>query len=179
MTREERKEYNKLYYQAHKKEHNKKMKAWQEEHREAYKTYQKAYQKVWHKEHKEEIKTKNKVWREDNREEFNNRSKKYYQKHREEVLAYRKFDINSLGQSKNYIREKSRRYLVKYGQKIKGYEIHHCFGYSEPYKFIYCSKSLHLKIHQFLRDNNIDADSDHYEQIKHLLDKTVVVYGVN
>ena len=178
MTREERKAYNKAYYQAHKEEHNKKMKAWQEEHREAYKTYQKTYHKVWHEEHREDIKEKNKAWREENREEFNKRMKRYYQNHIEEVLAYRKSDINSLGQSKNYIREKSRRYLVKHGQKIKGYEIHHCCTYTEPYKFIYCSREIHLKIHQYLRDNNIDADSDHYDKIKHLLDENTLVYGV-
>ena len=28
------------------------------------------------------------------------------------------------------------------------------------------------------RQHNIDADSDHYEQIKHLLDETVVKYGI-
>ena len=34
------------------------------------------------------------------------------------------------------------------------------------------------RIHQYLRQHNIDADSDHYEQIKHLLDDTVVLYGI-
>lgn len=178
MTKEERKEYNKAYYKVHKEEHNKKMKAWQEEHREAYKTYQKTYHKVWHEEHREDIKEKNKAWREENREEFNKRMKRYYQNHREEVLAYRKSDLNSLGQTKDSIRKKSQSILKKSGIKIPDYEIHHCFTYNDPSKFIYCSKELHLKIHQFLRDNKIDADSDHYEQIKHLLDETVVVYGV-
>ena len=142
-TKEQRKEYMKAYYQAHKEdrkayyeankeEHNKKMKAWQEEHREAYKAYQKAYQKA----HKEE----NKAYQ------------KAYQK------AYKKADVNSLGETKNSIRQKSLRYLKKHGIKIKGYEIHHCFGYDDPSKFIHCSKEMHLQIHQFLRDNNIDAD---------------------
>ncbi len=39
-------------------------------------------------------------------------------------------------------------------------------------------EEIHLKIHQYLRDNNIEADSNHFEQIKHLLDDTVVLYGV-
>ena len=37
---------------------------------------------------------------------------------------------------------------------------------------------MHLKIHQFLRDNNIDADIDHYEQIKQLLDEKVITFGL-
>lgn len=77
------------------------------------------------------------------------------------------------------VRQKSRLYLYKHGTKIEGYEIHHCCTYNEPYKFIYCSKEIHLKIHQYLRDNNISADTDHYEQIKHLLEDTVVLYGLD
>ena len=53
--------------------------------------------------------------------------------------------------------------------KIPGYEIHHCFGYEDPSKFIYISKELHLKIHQYLRDNNIDADTDHWMAIRDLV----------
>ena len=87
--------------------------------------------------------------------------------------------MNSLGQTKYNIRKKSGNYLRKYGKNIEGYQIHHCFTYNDPTKFIYCSKEMHLKIHEFLRDNNIDADTDHYEQIKHLLDDTVIIYGVN
>ena len=56
--------------------------------------------------------------------------------------------------------------------KISSYEIHHCFGYDDPSKFIYCSKELHLKIHQFLRDNNIDADTDHWMAIRDIVNNS-------
>ena len=108
--------------------------------------------------------------------------KAYREAHKEERKAYLKAyqiaDVNSLGQSKSNIRKKSRRYLNKYGTKIEGYEIHHCCTYTEPYKFIYCSKEMHLMIHSYLRQHNIDADSNHFDQIKHLLDDTVVLYGI-
>lgn len=131
----------------------------------------KEYKSAWYQAHKKEVKA---------------RSKAYYHSHKEEhkeynntyMKAYVKSNVNSLGQTKASIRLKSSRYLSKHGTKIEGYEIHHCCTYTEPYKFIYCSKEIHLKIHQYLRDNNISADSDHYEQIKHLLDNTVVLYGV-
>ena len=123
-----------------------------------------------------------KAYRQSHKQEFNARNKAYYQAHKKEqndrMKSYNKADVNSLGQTKQSIRKKSRRYLNKYGKKIPGYEIHHCCSYTEPYKFIYCSKEMHLKIHSYLRANNIDADSDHYEQIKHLLDDTVVLYGL-
>lgn len=131
----------------------------------------KEYHKAWYQAHKKEEKAKR---------------KDYYQAHNKEIMAkqkeyqkeYHKADVNSLGQTKMSIRCKSNRYLNKYGKKIPGYEIHHCCTYTEPYKFIYCSKEMHLKIHQYLRDNNIDADSNHYNLIKHLLDDKVVLYGI-
>lgn len=97
---------------------------------------------------------------------------------REYSKAYKKADLNSLGQTKHRIRKKSRMYLSKYGTKIKGYEIHHCCTYDEPYKFIYCSKYIHLKIHKYLREHNIAVDSNHYKYIKHLLDDTVIKYNI-
>ena len=93
----------------------------------------------------------------------------YYQTHKEQAKAYNRSDVNSLGQTKHSIRVKSLKILKKSGINIPGYEIHHCFGYNDPTKFIYISKSLHLKIHQFLRDNNIDADSDHWMQIRDMV----------
>ena len=137
MTKEERKEYMKAYYQAHKE-------AFKEKCREANKE----------------------------------KCRAYYQAHKDSEKEKKQSDLNSLGQTKNSIRLKSLSILNKSGTKIPGYEIHHCFGYDDPNKFIYCSKELHLKIHQFLRDNNIVADSDHYEQIKHLLDDSVVLYNI-
>lgn len=94
------------------------------------------------------------------------------------MKAYRKSELNSLGQTKSSTRSKSQYYLRKYGKKIEGYQIHHCCTYTEPYKFIYCSKDMHKLIHAYLRQHNISADSDHYEYIKHLLDYTVVLYGL-
>ena len=132
---------------------------------------QKAYMKAWYEAHKEEQKAYKKAWKEAHKEEYK-ANQNSYQK------AYKQSDLNSLGQSKHNIRSKSRRYLVKYGTKIPGYQIHHCCTYDDPTKFIYCSKEIHLKIHQFLRDNNLDADSNHYEQIKHLLDEKVVLYNI-
>ena len=98
--------------------------------------------------------------------------------HKEDIKAYIKADVNSIGQTKHIIRQKSRRYLYKYGTKIKDYQIHHCCTYDEPYKFIYCSKEIHSLIHAYLRQHNIDADSDHYEYIKHLLDDSVIKYNI-
>lgn len=147
------------------------MKAWRQAHKEDIKTYKKA----WNQEHREEQKAKNKAWYQENKEERRAKAKAYRQDHREErkayYKAYRKSDTNSLGQTKNSIRSKSSYYLfntLKHN-KLNGYEIHHCFGYEDYRNFIYIPKSLHLKIHQFLRDNHIDADTDHYDKIVHLI----------
>lgn len=148
MTKEERKEYNRVYYQAHKEE-------------------RKEYKKDWYQAHKELEKIKMKVWN-----KVNNEKRKTWFK------SYIKNDLNSLGQTKNSIRKKSWRYLKKYGTMIDGYEIHHCCTYTEPYKFIYCSRQIHKMIHSYLRQHNIDSDSDHYEYIKHFLDDSVIKYGI-
>ena len=126
-------------------------------------TDRKEYQKAYYQSHKEEAKATMKAWK---------------QSHKEEIKEYYKADVNSLGQTKASIRKKSQRYLKKYGTKIQGYQIHHCCTYNDPYKFIYCSKEMHRFIHAYLKQHNIDADSNHYEYIKHLLDDTVVLYGV-
>lgn len=78
-------------------------------------------------------------------------------------------DLNSNGIPKCNIRTRSRKILGKCHAKLPGYEIHHCFGYEDPNKFLYIPKSLHLKIHQFLRDNKIPADSDHWFAIRELV----------
>ena len=156
MTKEERKAY---------------LKAWRASHKEQRKAYMKAYYEA----HKEQAKE----YREAHREERKAAMKAWSEAHRQESYKYKKSDVNSLGQTKTSIRSKSSRILKQMNLHIPGYETHHCFGYEYPSKFIYCSKELHLKIHQFLRDNNIDADSDHYEQIKHLLDDSVVKYGID
>ena len=139
----------------------------------------KEYMKVWKLAHKESEKAKKQVWCAAHKEQTKVYKKAWDAANKEYSRAYNKTDVNSFGQTKYSIRKKSRIILKKSGIKIPGYEIHHCFGYDDPSKFIYISKSLHLKIHQFLRDNNIIADSNHYEQIKHLLDDSVVKYGID
>ena len=125
------------------------------------------YMKAWKEAHRQSEKAKLKAWKEANKEHCN-----------EYMKDYMKSDVNSLGQTKSSIRKKSQRYLNKYGTKIQGYQIHHCCTYDEPYKFVYCSIEMHKLIHAYLRAHNIDADSNHYELIKHLLDDTVVLYGL-
>ena len=93
----------------------------------------------------------------------------WYLKNKEKCYDYKKADLNSLGQTKQSIRLKSISILKQMNLKIQGYEIHHCFGYEDASKFIYISKELHLKIHQFLRDNNIDADTDHWMDIRDIV----------
>ena len=164
MTKEEIKERNrnrKEYFKRYRNEHRQHLleygKAWYEANKEEMKEYNKAKVKAWQEEHKDEYKAYQKA----------------YQK------AHYKSDLNSLGQTKGSIRSKSQRYLKKYGNIIKGYEIHHCCTYTEPYKFIYCPIELHRLIHSYLKAHNIDADSEHYDQIKHLLDDSVVLYGID
>ena len=148
--KEDRKAYRKAYYEAHREEHIAYMKAYAKAYYEAHKEQRKARMKEWQASHKEQVKAYQKVYKK----------------------AYIKSDVNSKGQTKHSIRKKSQRILKKSGIKIPGYQIHHCFGYEDPSKFIYCSKSLHLKIHQFLRDNEIDVDKDHWMAIRDLVNST-------
>ena len=174
MTKEERNAKAREWYKANKEQVKSKKKDYYKTHIEQQKLYKiahkeerNAYQKAYYQTHKEKHKVIVKAWQEAHRQEINEHARVYY-----------KNDKNSHGKSKGIIRMKSQYILKKSGIKIPGYQIHHCFTYNDPSKFIYCSKETHLKIHQYLRDNNIDADSDHYEQIKHLLDENVVVFGV-
>lgn len=141
-----------------------------------------AYRKAYYQEHKEELKARAKAYYQEHKEQHRAYMKVYFQEHKEEINEYRKAyhynDVNSLGCPKGNIRTLSNTYLAKYGLKIPGYEIHHCCSYTEPYKFIYCSRDLHSRIHSYLREHNIDADTDHYDLIKHLLDDTVVKYNI-
>ena len=164
MNKEQRKEYMKAWREAHKEER----KAYYQAHKEEKKAIAKAYYKA----HKEECKANMKAYYQAHKEE----KKAWREANIEQVKAYMKdynrSDVNSLGQTKISIRKKSNRILKKIGMNIPGYEIHHCFGYEDPSKFIYISKALHSKIHQYLRDNNIDADSDHWMQIRDLVNST-------
>ena len=145
-----------------------KYRQWLDNNKERLKEERKDYNKGYKKAHKEEIKAYYKSWREAHKE----RCKTY-------AKSYISNDLNSLGKTKNSIRCKSQYYLIKYGQKIEGYEIHHCCTYNEPYKFIYCSKEMHRLIHAYLKQHNIDADTEHYEYIKHLLDDRVIKYNID
>ena len=152
------------------------MKSWNEAHKEQRKAYKKAYYQA----NKEQIlaryqanKEHYKEYRQENKEKINAAAKAWHAANKEQYNAYKKAyaknEVNSLGQTKNSIRLKSRQILKQMNLNIHGYEIHHCFGYEDPSKFIYISKSLHLKIHQFLRDNNIDAGSDHWTAIRDIV----------
>ena len=162
-TKEQCKEYMKAWYQAHKES-------------------EKATAKAYYQAHKEQAKSAMKAYYQANKEQHKTVVKAYNQAHKKQLNAYsinyKKSDLNSFGETKESIRCKSRCILKKSGIKIPGYQVHHCFTYNDPSKFIYCSKELHLKIHKFLRDNHIDADIDHYEQIKHLLDEKVITFGI-
>ena len=164
------KEYKKAWYEAHKESQKAKMNEWYEANKEEYKAYMKAYYQA--------TKEQRKAYRQAHKEQ----TKAWFEAHKEQVKAYSinytKNDLNALGQTKECIRKKSRHYLSKYGTKIPGYEIHHCCTYDDPTKFIYCSKEMHRLIHAYLRQHNIDADSDHYKYIKHILDDTVVKYNI-
>lgn len=152
MNKKDRKEYLREYYRAHREELN---------------ANRKEYFKAYYQAHKEE----KKAWEQANREERKAYHKAYYQAHKENSNAYRKSHTNSLGKTKNSVRCMSSYFLfnVLNHTKIDGYEIHHCFGYEDYKKFIYIPRELHLQIHQFLRDNGIDADSNHYSKIEHLI----------
>ena len=136
-----------------KQERKEYLKAWRESHKEQVR----ARKKAWHEAHKEQEKTKMKAWKEANKER---------------VINYTKCDLNSLGKTKNSIRSKSLKILKQINLKLPDYEIHHCFGYEDANKFIYISKSLHLKIHQYLRDHNISADTNHWMQIRDIVNDT-------
>lgn len=133
----------------------------------------KEYMKSYKAEYREEFNTRQRRRRSEHKEELNARQRKIRSEHREEFNARMKRkraeELNSNGVTKNNIRVMSGRILDKCHTKLPGYEIHHCFGYEDPEKFIYIHKSLHLKIHQFLRDNHISADSDHWSNIRDLV----------
>ena len=141
MPYKDRKEYCKKYYKEHKDERI-------------------AYQRKYRQKHKDERSKYIKSYMKD-----------YHQAHKDEHKEYQNADTNSSGITKQSIRRNSRRYLFTTLKqaKIKGYEIHHCFGYDDYKCFIYIPRELHLEIHQYLRDNNIRADSNHFSQIVHLI----------
>ena len=183
MIKEERKAYRKAYYETNKAKLLEKMKAYKQAHKDQAKAYYeankeeiKASKKAYYQAHKEQRKATVKAYYEAHKEQRKAINKAWHEAHREEfnayMKAYSKSDVNSLGQTKQSIRMKSNRILKQMNLHIDGYEIHHCFGYEDPSKFIYISKSLHSKIHNYLRDNNIDASTDHWMLIRDLVNDT-------
>ena len=114
------------------------------------------YMKKWREEHKEYMKK----WNAENREERKEYQRKYYAK-----------DLNKNGVTKRHIRIMSFRILEKCHAKLPGYQIHHCFGYEDPSRFIYIPRELHIKIHKYLRDNKISADTDHWKNIAEIVNE--------
>lgn len=106
-------------------------------------------------------KCKVKEWVNSHKDEYNE-----YQRN------YNKSQRNIHGQTLNNVRQLSNHYLFKRikHNKLNGYQIHHCYGYDDPHKFIYINKELHKAIHNRLREMNIDAKSNHYKFIKDLID---------
>ena len=135
-------------------------------------TDRKEYRKAYYQAHKDAHKASMKAWYEAHKESVNASVKAYKQANKEKVKAYMQSDVNSLGQTKQSIRQKSLRILKKMNLKIPRYEIHHAFGYEDASKFIYISKSLHSKIHKYLREHNIDADTDHWQAISDIVNST-------
>ena len=132
----------------------------------------KEYKKAYYQAHKDAHKASMKAWYEAHKESVNASVKAYKQANKEKVKAYIQSDVNSLGQTKQSIRQKSLRILKKMNLKIPRYEIHHAFGYEDASKFIYISKSLHLNIHSYLKEHNIDADTDHWQAISNIVNST-------
>ena len=175
----DRKEYRKAWYEAHKQEHIARVKAYKEAHKEhvkawyeAHKESEKAKGKAYYQAHKEDLKPKMKAYYESHKEKRKTKMKAWREANKERVKAYMQSDVNSLGQTKESIRKKSRQILKQMHLNIPGYQIHHCFTYDDASKFIYISKSLHLKIHKYLKDHNIDADTDHWMQIREIVNST-------
>lgn len=97
--------------------------------------------------------------------------KEWLKIHASEWNEYQNSQRNESGKTLSSIRMASNQYLFKTlnHTKLENYQIHHCFGYEDHTKFIYIPKSLHLKIHEYLRVNNIDARSNHYKYIRDMI----------
>lgn len=135
----------------------------------------KEYMKIWRAEHREVRNSRQREKRSEHKEEYNAIMRNYRSERREEwnlsMKKRRSVDLNSHGFTKMYIRTRSRKILENCHAKLSGYEIHHCFGYESPEKFIYIPRDLHLKIHQILRDKKIPAESDHWKNIAEIVNE--------
>lgn len=157
------------YYQQHRKKIVDRAKEYQKVHVTECSAYSKKYKKA----HKEVIRERQKAYYKANKEAILEQKRGYKKAHKEKLNEYRESQLNSNGSTLNNIRNKSRYYLFDQLKhtKIDGYEIHHCWGYDDHTKFIFVPKELHLKIHQYLRDNNIDAKAEHYTEIVQLINE--------
>lgn len=119
-------------------------------------TNRQEYMKEYHRTHKVKLE----------RSEY---FKKYRATHKSERnVKHRAYD--KLHKDLNNARRRTQRYFNSLNlSKIPGYEIHHCCGYDEYTKFIYIPRSLHYKIHNRLRELNIDANTNHYNYIVDLI----------
>lgn len=140
---------------------------WYESYMEQHKLYCREYRK------KPEVKEYQNEYSKEYKKERLVNEPEYRDNMNEYKKEYSRNDLNSKGTTKSSIRGQSRRILFEERKhtKLKDYQIHHAFGYEDPMKFIYIPKSLHVKIHQYLRDNSIDADSNHYDYIKHMINE--------
>jgi hypothetical protein len=129
----------------------------------------KEYMKKYNAEHKEEHRERMKKYKAEHKEERREYMKKYHVEHRARIRKYRSESLNKKGVTKSHVRKRSDHILEKCHAKLPGYQIHHCFGYEDPKKFIYIPKALHLQIHKLLKDNHISADSDHWNIIRELV----------
>lgn len=153
MTSEERRDYLKEYYDRHREERV-------------------SYQKKYYAEHREEQKARTKKYASEHRTALTDQQRHRRKEHPEYLTymkEYKARDLNSNGVTKTSIRAQSRALLFKTHARLQEYQIHHCFGYEDPSKFIYIPRSLHYQIHQVLRDLNIPADSDHWNIIRDLV----------
>lgn len=127
----------------------------------------------YNKAHKAELNAYNKTYNKNNRTVIKEYKKVYDKAHAEERKVYRKSKLNSNNDTLDNVRNKSRYYLFNTlnHTKLDNYEVHHCFSYDDYAKFIYIPKSLHLKIHQYLRDNKIDAKAEHYKYIVDMINE--------
>src|SRR5574344_1082123 len=144
MTDEEKKEYQKAYYEAnkakvkaYKQSHKDEAKAYRAARKDKIKAYQKTYYeankakcKAYYKANKEEINAKAKAYRQSHKEEINAKNKAYYkankQSHKTKAKAYseshreyylRKYYCINLEEVENYNLAKK--------DNFKGWDIHH------------------------------------------------------
>ena len=111
MNKEERKEYKKAYYEAHKKELKEKQKTYNEAHKEEAKAYYEAHKQ----ERKEYSKKYMKSYNDDHKNEHKEYYKTYHESHREYYLR-KNYCIN-LEQVENYELAKEDNFI--------GWDVHH------------------------------------------------------